>query len=185
MSRLWVNDGRVVIDLSGRLVLCDECPCETGTGTGTYGTIPFSCDGCAANVLAERWELTTGGVYTDFVCSQCENLRNRTFVVVHRPDLGFGNCYWRSDTFSLGPENTLGGSCAAAYWDFFWQPGIGWRLFLNGSIASQCAFDPIPAASFNCTGPNTFVPFGGVYAGAWGGSNWCNNKEDITLTPLP
>lgn len=40
----WINNDALVIDSSGRVILCSECPCVTpGTGTGTgYGTPMFS-----------------------------------------------------------------------------------------------------------------------------------------------
>ena len=32
---LWKMGSRLVRDAFGRLLICDECPCDTGTGTGT------------------------------------------------------------------------------------------------------------------------------------------------------
>lgn len=48
MSKLWTNDGKLILDSSGRLVLCDDCPC-TGTGTA-YPTTPVVCGTTTKNV---------------------------------------------------------------------------------------------------------------------------------------
>lgn len=52
VQKIWMNDGRLVVDRTGKLVLCADCPCDVGTGTGgtggtgtgTGGTV--SCGDC-------------------------------------------------------------------------------------------------------------------------------------------
>lgn len=42
MGKLWVNDGKLVLDSQGRLVVCDDCPCAE-TGTGAVGDTCVDC----------------------------------------------------------------------------------------------------------------------------------------------
>ena len=86
-NSLWLNDGKIVVNEQGQVVLCAECPCDS-----PY----YVCEECPDG-LAECWELTvagvTGGTPNEMECD-CSAV-NGTFILERHPTVA---------CFSLSPD---------------------------------------------------------------------------------
>ena len=91
---LWMEDGHLVME-DGHVVLCDECPCETGTGTGT----PTLCDGCLGPTRATEIVAEIGAGTNGSVCSSCSLYSGASFVL---PAVGTtSSCVWQESAVDL------------------------------------------------------------------------------------
>lgn len=89
MSKLWLSDGKLVME-SGKLVLCDDCPC---TGTGT----PTTCFICVGSDTS-YWVSVSLPQLIDNVCTGCSGIFG-TYVLPSSVVGGYG-CSW-SKVFPL------------------------------------------------------------------------------------
>lgn len=82
MTKLWTNDNKIVIDATGKIVLCDDCPC-----TGTASMV--DCAECITG--SAPWQVSVEIPLLDDTvnCSDCADF-GATYVIS-----GVSNCEWQ------------------------------------------------------------------------------------------
>jgi hypothetical protein len=142
----------------------------SGSGSGGGGSVPIpeACGHCTLMPL--HWRLTVGNDFTTWGCTNCASLNGGVWILNN-----VALCEWKSDPFSaICPGGGI--FDGPVLWHLYLQVGFGWRLFLENSILSFWAYDPIADANFACLGSNTFVNPGG-FVGT------CHTSSPATIVP--
>ena len=120
MSRLWLSNGRVLLDAAGRLRACPDCPCPDGTGTGT-GVSYLACCPAFGNVTF------TGSGFAFYV------FLNGTFTMTTT-----------NGTLWLASSGSLRFTCTGGSGVFQYIPSFGVEIHSTNHGADRCIAPGVP-----------------------------------------
>lgn len=149
MSELWLNSNGELIIENDELILCDDCPCDVGTGS--Y----FAHDCCGCEVVSNKYLIEVGGTITkktgnpDCTEAECDSIlreytvyANESVTGVSTAGTNFPNCWWatQSEVFTCredtaGVEAFVGLSVKLAGLGGEAAPVLGGRKYWEVTIA--------------------------------------------------
>lgn len=147
MPKFWFQDGKVVVDGTGKPIDCVDCPCSTGM------SCVCTCSACPAGAPAQ-WTVTLTTL-TNGACGDCAVL-NITFTLNY-----VSGCLWEADPVAF---------CAGAPVVTFQYTGGQWVLTFPGSVlfggATVYTLTEVPT---DCVVVKTLAlaPFGGFSCNGW------------------
>jgi hypothetical protein len=125
MSYIWTNSsGQILMDDDGKILSCDECPCESGCNgwASSYTVVKTGSQAFGPIIMAATQPVSPGGA----LVSGCPSVTNPS-----------SDCWWLGPTLGSAPGTTratLQSTPSGAVWTFFCQQ---WILTCTANVAGS------------------------------------------------
>lgn len=150
--KLWIKDGKLIVDESGNLLECEECPCDQ--------IDIVTCGVCSNSEAPSEMLVEFSGLVPRVMDEGCCDIANAAFAVPFVGSFGSGIgaiCIWRL-FFAGGAGVTTGDPC------YYYSVELNlertgaseWRWL--AAITRQCQADSSYVGMFNATKTVTSIP---------------------------
>lgn len=124
-ATFWLKDGKLLVDATGKPILCETCPCTTGMAC------ICTCTSCPDGAPAE-WTITLAGILNG-LCGDCDNL-NTTFTFTYA-----SGCIWACPLeFCGGDPDFITFSYSGTSWELQFPASAGSTAYSVAEAAGDC-----------------------------------------------